>query len=94
MTTMNLQRPLGAPTGGLSLTAKLSIAATLLCALCVVSTSSVLGVRTATVAREQADQAATLAAREAASQVAAEIGRSFSAVKTMADTMRGMKVVA
>ena len=91
MSTLNLQRPALTHPGRLSLTAKLCTAATLLCVLCVAATSTVLGVRTATAAREQADQAATLAAHEAAGLVAAEIGRSFSAVKTLADTMRGMK---
>jgi methyl-accepting chemotaxis protein len=91
MSTLNPERPHGAQPGGLSLTAKLCIAATLLCVTCVTVTSTVLGVRTASAAREQADQAATLAAREAAGNVAAEIGRSFSAVKTLADAMRGMK---
>jgi methyl-accepting chemotaxis protein len=76
---------------GLSLTAKLSIAATALCVLCVLVTSAVLGWRTAASARDQADQMASLAADDAADKVAAELGHSFSAVKTLADTMRGMK---
>ncbi len=76
---------------GLSLTAKLSIAATSLCVLCVVATSAVLGWRTAASAAEQAEQSAELAARDAAGDVAAEMGHSFSAVKTLSDTMRGMK---
>jgi methyl-accepting chemotaxis protein len=81
----------GMRTLNLSLSAKLSLAATLLCVLCVAATSVVLGVRTASSAREQADQLATLAAHDAAGKVAAEMGRSFSAVKTLAETMRGMK---
>jgi len=39
----------------------------------------------------QAEQEATLAAQQAADNVAAELGRSFSAVKTLADTLHGMK---
>jgi len=74
-----------------SLTAKLAMAATLLCVLCVLATSAVLGVRTAASSREQAERQANLAAHEAAGEVAAELGQSFSAVKTLADTMRGMK---
>ena len=74
-----------------SLTAKLCVAATSLCVLCVGATSIVLGVRTADSAREQADQLASVAAREAAGNVAAEIGRSFAAVKTLAHSLEGMK---
>ncbi len=76
---------------GLSLTAKLTIAATLLCVLCVLTTSLVLGWRTAESARAHAAQQADLAAHETAGSVAAEIGRSFSAVKTLASSMHGMK---
>jgi methyl-accepting chemotaxis protein len=76
---------------GLSLTAKLSIAATVLCVLCVAATSAVMGWRSADAARESADHEATLAARETAEVVAGELGRSFSAVKTLSDTLRGMK---
>jgi methyl-accepting chemotaxis protein len=77
--------------GKLSLTAKLCLAATLLCVFCVVATSAVLGWRTAGQASEQADKDAQLAAREAAGVVAAELGKSFSAVKTLADALHGMK---
>ena len=75
----------------LSLTAKLCVASTLLCVLCVALTSAVLGVRISHVATEQADRQASLAAREVAQTVAADIGRSFVAVKTFANTLQGMK---
>ena len=45
----------------LSLTAKLCVASTLLCVLCVALTSAVLGVRISHVATEQADRQASLA---------------------------------
>ncbi len=77
--------------GKLSLTAKLCLSATLLCVFCVVATSLVLGWRTASAAKTQADKDAQLAASEAAHNVAAELGKSFSTVKTLADTLRGMK---
>ena len=76
---------------GLSLTAKLAIAATALCVLCVAATSTVMGLRTSAMAHEQADEQALLAAREAAGAVANELGRSFGAVKTLATTLQGMK---
>jgi methyl-accepting chemotaxis protein len=91
MNTHPSLRPAPSLTSGLSLTAKLSIAATLLCVLCVASTSVVLGLRTAASAREQADRQAALASNSVAGTVADELGRSFSAVKTLSDTMRGMK---
>ncbi|MBH1988372.1 MAG: HAMP domain-containing protein [Burkholderiales bacterium] len=91
---MNTLNPPSSLPRRLSLTAKLSIAATLLCVLCVLATSVVLGVRTAEAAREQAQQQASLAAQEAAGDVAAEIGRSFSAVQTLAATLHGMKAAA
>lgn len=90
MSSPRAAAPLGG-LGGISLTAKLSMAATALCVCCVVATSAVLGWQTATTAAEQADQSAVLAARDAAGNVAVEMGHSFSAVKTLADTMRGMK---
>ena len=74
-----------------TLTAKLAIAATFLCVLCVAATGTVLGVQTSHLAREQADEHAMLAAREAAGLVAIELGSSFGAVKTLATTMQGMK---
>ncbi len=75
----------------LSLTAKLALAATALCVLCVAATSTVMGLQTSGMAREQADEQARLAAREAAGLVANELGRSFGAVKTLATTLQGMK---
>ncbi len=93
MSNLHASRPLG-PNGlsnGWSLTAKLALTATSLCVLCVLATSAVLGVHTAASSREQAERQANLAAHEAAGAVAAELGQSFSAVKTLADTMRGMK---
>jgi methyl-accepting chemotaxis protein len=75
----------------LSLTTKLCVAATALCVLCVAATSVVLGAHTAASASEQAEQQATLAARDAAGSVAAEIGRSFEAVQTLAATLQGLK---
>ena len=75
----------------LSLTTKLCVAATALCVLCVAATSVVLGAHTAASASEQAEQQATLAARDAAGSVAAEIGRSFEAVQTLAVTLQGLK---
>jgi methyl-accepting chemotaxis protein len=77
--------------GKLSLTAKLCLAATLLCVFCVVATSAVLGWRTSSAAKAQANKDAQLAGQEAAVVVAAELGKSFSAVKTLADTLHGMK---
>jgi methyl-accepting chemotaxis protein len=77
--------------GKLSLTAKLCLSATLLCVFCVLATSLVLGWRTASAAKAQADKDAQLAASEAAHNVAAELGKSFSTVKTLADTLHGMK---
>jgi methyl-accepting chemotaxis protein len=87
---MNTLTPIRLPQG-LSLTAKLSIAATALCVLCVAATSTVMGLRTSGMAHEQADEQALLAAREAAGAVANELGRSFGAVRTLATTMQGMK---
>ena len=75
----------------LSLTAKLAIAATALCVLCVAATSTVMGLQTSGMARDQANEQARLAAREAAGLVANELGRSFGAVKTLATTLQGMK---
>jgi methyl-accepting chemotaxis protein len=79
------------PLGRRTLTAKLAIAATVLCVLCVAATSTVMGVQTSRMASEQADEHATLAAREAAGLVAIELGNSFRAVKTLATTLQGMK---
>jgi methyl-accepting chemotaxis protein len=93
MATLNLPGALARPgrSAGLSLTAKLGIAATVLCVLCVAATSTVLAWRTAQASHDAADHEATLAARETAELVAGELGRSVSAVKTLSDTMRGMK---
>ena len=76
---------------GLSLTAKLSLAATALSVLCVGITSAVIGWRTAAQAADQAQDSARLSAIEAAGLVGAELGRSFSAVKTLALNMQAMK---
>jgi len=78
-------------TGRLTLTAKLSLAATLLCIFCVGATSALMGWRTYSAAVDQASKEAQLAAREAADLVATDVGHSFTAVKTLADTMQGMK---
>ena len=75
----------------LSLTAKLSIAATALCVLCVGVTSAVVGTRAAKTAREETAHQAELAAREASAQVGGELGRSFSAVKNLRDSLAGLK---
>ena len=74
-----------------TLTAKLSVAATALCVLCVTTTSAVLGWQTYRAAQNQTEQQATLAAQEAATLVGAELGRSHSAVRAMGDVVQGMK---
>ncbi|TBO31178.1 methyl-accepting chemotaxis protein [Aquabacterium lacunae] len=74
-----------------TLTTKLSVAATALCVLCVTVTSAVLGWQTYGAAHAQAEQQVMLAAREAATQVSAELGRSHSAVRALGDAFQGMK---
>ena len=74
-----------------TLTAKLSVAATALCVLCVTATSAVLGWQTYEASHAQTELQATLAARDAATRVAAELGRSHSAVRALGDAMQGMK---
>ncbi len=91
MSTPLSTRPPAGLIARLSLTAKLSIASTALCVVCVIATSAVLGWKTAGAAREDAEQNARLAAQEAAVNVAGELGRSFSAVKSLADTLHGLK---
>ncbi|MCA6216723.1 HAMP domain-containing protein [Ideonella sp. B7] len=76
---------------GLSLTTKLSLAATALCVLCVGATSAVVGSRAAITARQETARQAELAAQETAAQVGGELGRSFAAVKNLRDSLAGLK---
>ena len=74
-----------------SLTAKLTLAATVLCVLCVGTVSSVIGWQMSDMARDDAAKQADLAANEVAVSVAGELGSSFSTVQAYAATLQGMK---
>ena len=76
-----------------SLTAKLTLAATVLCVLCVGTVSSVIGWQMSDMARDDAAKQADLAANEVAVSVAGELGSSFSTVEAYAATLQGMKQV-
>jgi methyl-accepting chemotaxis protein len=74
-----------------SLTAKLSISAVLLCVLCVLATSAVVGFQAKDQAEAAAGELAEKAAHSTAAQVGGELGSGFSAVLTLGTTIEGMR---
>ncbi|HEY9094884.1 MAG TPA: hypothetical protein VIN35_03995, partial [Hydrogenophaga sp.] len=61
-----------------SLTAKLSVSAVLLCVLCVLATSAVVGLKARDQAEVSAGALAEKAAHSTAAQVGGELGNSFA----------------
>ncbi len=74
-----------------SLTAKLTTSAVMLCAVCVLVTSAVVGMQASDRAESSALAQAESAARAAAAQVGGELGQSFASVTALASTMEGMR---